>query len=135
MEFKIGQSATITKKITNDDVKSFADLVGDYNPVHLDDTYAKNSIFGKKIVHGMFGASLISAVIGMKLPGPGAIYLSQSLNFNKPVYIDDTIEAKVTVMDVKEKKNKLILTLNTICKNSSDEVVIDGQAVMLVSIN
>ena len=79
MKIISGQSATFSKIITAEAVECFADLVGDYNPVHLDEDFAEKSIFGKRIVHGMFGASLISAVIGKKLPGPGAIYLGQSL--------------------------------------------------------
>ena len=103
MKIAIGQSASISKTITDKDVEAFADIVGDHNPVHLDEEYAKNTIFGRKIVHGMFGASLISATIGTKLPGNGTIYLNQSLSFKRPVYINDTIEAIVTVQNIVTK--------------------------------
>ena len=132
MKIAIGQSASISKTITDKDVEAFADIVGDHNPVHLDEEYAKNTIFGRKIVHGMFGASLISATIGTKLPGNGTIYLNQSLSFKRPVYINDTIEAIVTVQNIVTKNEKLIITLDTICKDSNDEAVIDGQATVLV---
>ena len=130
MEYRIGQIATISKTVSDKDVKQFAKLVGDKNPIHIDDEFAKNTQFGKRIVHGMFGASLISAVLGMKLPGPGAIYLSQSLQFTAPIFIGDKITAQVIVIKIRE--DKPIITMGTNCINQNDEIVIKGEAILMV---
>lgn len=130
MKLKIGDTAAISRTVTDDDVRAFADLTGDHNPVHLDEAVARKTRFGRRIVHGMFGASLISAVLGTKLPGEGSIYLSQSLQFLGPVFIDDTLTARVTVQRIKEEKG--IVTLETLCENQRGETVIRGEAVVLV---
>ena len=130
MEYRIGQIATISKTVSDKDVKQFAKLVGDKNPIHIDDEFAKNTQFGKRIVHGMFGASLISAVLGMKLPGPGVIYLSQSLQFTAPIFIGDKITAQVIVIKIRE--DKPIITMETNCINQNDEIVIKGEAILMV---
>ena len=130
MEYRIGQIATISKTISDKDVKQFAKLVGDKNPIHIEDEFAKNTQFGKRIVHGMFGASLISAVLGMKLPGPGVIYLSQSLQFTAPIFIGDKITAQVIV--IKIRADKPIITMGTNCINQNDEIVIKGEAILMV---
>ena len=130
MEYRIGQIATISKTISDKDVKQFAKLVGDKNLIHIDDEFAKNTQFGKRIVHGMFGASLISAVLGMKLPGPGVIYLSQSLQFTAPIFIGDKITAQVIVIKIRE--DKPIITMETNCINQNDEIVIKGEAILMV---
>lgn len=129
-EFKIGQNARISKTISEQEVLHFADIVKDHNPIHIDKDFAKKSIFGKRIVHGMFGASLISAVLGTKLPGPGAIYLSQTLQFLAPVFIGDTITAKVKV--IKIRNDKPIITLETSCYNKNEDLVLVGEAVLKV---
>ena len=129
-ELSLGQKASISKTISEQDVFQFADLVEDHNPIHIDKKFAKNSIFGKRIVHGMFGSSLISAVLGTKLPGSGAIYLSQTLQFLAPVFIDDTIIAEVEV--IKIRNDKPIITLKTSCLNQGDELVLMGEAVLKV---
>lgn len=129
-ELSIGQKASISKTISEQDVFQFADLVKDHNPVHIDKEFAKNSIFGEKIVHGMFGSSLISAVLGTKLPGPGAIYLSQTLQFLAPVFIGDTITAEVEV--IKIRNDKPIITLKTSCLNQNEDMVLVGEAVLKV---
>lgn len=125
----IGDSASITKTFSDEDVRSFAEISGDKNPVHLDDKFAAQTQFKKRLVHGMLTAGLISAVLGTELPGPGSIYLSQSINFRAPVFIGDTITAMVTVVKVREGKS--IVTLETICKNQNDVVVLKGEAVLL----
>ena len=130
MEYRIGQIATISKTISDKDVKQFAKLVGDKNPIHIDDEFAKKTRFGKRIVHGMFGASLISAVLGMKLPGSGVIYLSQSLQFTAPIFIGDKITAQVIVIKIRE--DKPIITMETNCINQNDEIVIKGEAILMV---
>ena len=130
MKVKIGDRATITKIFTKYDVLHFADLSLDFNPLHLDDDYAKSTSFKKPIIHGMLIASLMSAVISSKLPGKGSIYLSQNLKFEAPVYIDDAVTAEVEIIAIQKKR---IITLNTICKNQNELIVISGQAVVMKS--
>jgi len=127
---KTGDSASLTKTFSDENVRSFAEISGDTNPVHLDDDFAAGTRFKRRLVHGMLTAGLISAVLGTKLPGPGSIYLSQSITFRAPVFINDTITATVTVARIRE--DKPIVTLATVCKNQDGEVVLDGEAVLLV---
>ena len=129
MKLKVGDTASLSKTITDEDVRAFAALTGDNNPVHLDDTFASGTRFGRRIAHGMLGASLISAVLGTELPGAGSIYLSQTLQFLGPVYLDDTLTACVTVAKVRE--DKPIVTLETVCENQRGETLIRGEAVVL----
>ncbi len=126
---KVGDSASLTKSFSDEDVRKFAEISGDKNPVHLDDEYAAQTQFKKRLVHGMLAASLISAILGTELPGEGSIYLGQSIKFRAPVYIGDTVTATVTVIKVRE--DKPIITLETVCKNQDDVVVIEGEAVLL----
>jgi acyl dehydratase len=128
---KIGDTASSTKSFSNEDVLSFAEISGDKNPIHLDDQYAATTRFGKRLVHGILTSGMISALLGMQLPGPGSIYLTQTLNFRAPVYIGDTITATVTVTKLRE--DKPIVTLDTTCKNQDGVVVIDGEAVLLAN--
>jgi len=130
MRLEIGETGSLTKTILDEEVRQFAHLVGDENPVHLEDDFAKRTRFGRCIAHGMWGASLISAVLGTQIPGPGTIYLSQSLQFVAPVFIGDTITARATTIKVRE--DKPIVTLETICSNRGGEVVLKGEAVVLV---
>lgn len=127
---KTGDSASLSKTFTNDDVIAFADISGDHNPVHIDPEFAATTRFKRQLVHGMLTAGLISAVLGMKLPGPGSIYLKQELNFKAPVFFGDTITAAVSVTNVRERKN--IITLDTRCVNQDGVVVIEGMAVLMV---
>ncbi len=129
MGFKIDDTATISKTITEADIEQFSQLTGDTNPVHLDGGAAKKTRFGKRIAHGMWGVSLIGAVLGTKLPGPGTIYLKQTAVFKAPVFIGDTITANVKVTNVREEKN--IYTLQTVCVNQHGETILDGEAVVL----
>ena len=130
MALQVGDTASLTNTITDDDIRTFADLTTDHNPVHLDDDFAKTTRFGRRIAHGMLSAGLISAVLANKLPGTGTVYLSQSLSFVAPVYPGDVITARVTVTRVRE--DKPIVTLETVCTNQRDEPVIRGEAVVLV---
>ena len=130
MNYKPGDSASLSKIIRDEDIRAFAELSGDFNPVHIDDEFARTTRFGRRIAHGMLGASLISTVLGTKLPGQGAIYLSQTLQFLAPVFPGDTVTAKVTVIKIKE--GKPILTLETVCENQRGETLIRGEAVVLV---
>jgi acyl dehydratase len=130
--FKLGDRAEISKRIEERDVHAFADTVGDHNPLHLDAAFASTTRFGKPIAHGFLAASLISAVLGNKLPGKGTIYLSQTLQFRAPVYIGDTVTASVLIVDV--RTDKPIITLDTKCTNQKGDLLITGQAVVLLEI-
>ncbi len=128
MSFTIGQKASFSKQITERDVATFAEISGDKNPLHLDDAYAKQTRFGARIAHGAFTFALISAALGMKLPGPGTVYMSQSLKFVKPVYLDDTITATVEITAIRADKG--IVTLKTECANQRGEKIAEGEAVV-----
>ncbi len=130
MSFKVGDSATVSKTITDEDIHRFADLVGDHNSAHLDEEYSRQTRFGRRVAHGMLGASLISTALGTKLPGNGTIYLSQTFKFTAPVYPGDTVTARVTITSIRE--DKPIVTLETICTNQQGEPVVKGEAVVLV---
>ena len=130
MNFKAGDAAEMSKTITDEDVRAFAELTGDRNPVHLDEEYAAATRFGRRIAHGMLGASLISTVLASELPGPGSVYLSQTLRFTAPVYLGDTVTARVTVKHVRD--DKPVVTLETVCTNQRGERVVEGEAVVLV---
>ena len=124
-DISLGQKAEYEKQVTDEDVRKFADISGDYNPIHLNDDFAKDSMFGARIAHGILTASHISAVIGYIFPGPGWIYLGQSLQFRAPVKIGDTVHTAVEVTDTVAEKN--IVDLSTVCK-VGDTVVLKGTA-------
>jgi 3-hydroxybutyryl-CoA dehydratase len=124
----IGQKAQFSKKITERDVATFAEISGDRNPLHLDPEYAKNTRFGAQIAHGAFTFALISAALGTELPGPGTVYMSQSLKFVKPVYFDDTVTANVEITAIRADKG--IVTLKTDCTNQRGEKLAEGEAVV-----
>ena len=126
-----GDKASRITPITDEMIRLFADLTGDTNPVHLDDSYAAGTRFGRRIAHGMIAAGLISAALANDLPGPGTIYLSQTLQFQAPVYPGDTITTSVEVKAI--RPDKPIVTLITVCRNQNDKVVLEGEAVVLVS--
>jgi 3-hydroxybutyryl-CoA dehydratase len=127
-KFSIGQKASFSKIITEQDVATFAEISGDKNPLHLDDAYAKQTRFGARIAHGAFTFALISAALGTELPGPGTVYMSQSLKFIKPVYLDDTITATVEIAAIRADKG--IVTLKTECANQRGEKIAEGEAVV-----
>lgn len=129
-EIYVGQSASLKKTFKSDEVLAFANLSLDKNPIHVDEEYAAHSLYGKRIVHGFFVGSLISAIFGTVLPGEGAIYLHQEMNFRKPVFHGDEITATVTVTKIREDKS--ILYFDTKCENDRGEVVIEGNAVLKV---
>ena len=131
MKLNIGDTAEITKTITERDIEAFAEVTGDRNPVHLDEEFAKTTRFGRRIAHGMLTASLISSVLANQLPGEGSVYLGQTLQFVVPVFPGDEITARVTVIEVRE--NRPIVELETICVNQRGETVIRGEAKVLVS--
>jgi 3-hydroxybutyryl-CoA dehydratase len=129
-DLSVGQSARRARTVTEADFTAFAAVTGDQNPVHMDEAYAAGTQFKGRIAHGMLSAGYISAVIGVDLPGPGAIYLSQSRRFRRPVRIGDTVEVRVTVAAVDLDKARV--TLETVCSVGGKPVV-DGEAVVMVS--
>ena len=124
----VGQKASFSKQVTARDGAAFADVTGDHNPLHLDEAYAGETMFGARIAHGAFTFALVSAAIGNELPGPGSVYMSQSLKFVKPVYYDDTVTATVEITGV--RKDKGIVTLKTVCANQRGETIAEGEAVV-----
>ncbi len=129
-DYYVGERASLTKTITESDVDAFARLIGDVNPIHTDEEYARKSRFGRRVAHGTLTGGLISAVLGTKLPGPGAIYLSEQLEFVAPVFIGDTITALVEVTAWRPEKR--IITLKTNAYNQENRQVVTGQSVLLV---
>lgn len=127
----VGDSAQITRRVTDGDIAAFVDAVGDHNPVHADREYAASTVFKEPIAPGIWTAGLISAVIGTRLPGPGAIYLSQDLKFLKPVKAGDSISARVEVLEVNRERNRI--RLRTVCTNQGAEDVLIGEAVVMPS--
>lgn len=128
-ELKVGQSDSFSKTITETDVYLFAGITGDLNPAHVDEEYAQNTRFGKRIAHGMLSAGLISNVLGTKFPGPGTIYLSQQVDFKAPVYFGDTVAAVVEVEELIPEKNRAIL--HTYCRNQEGVIVVEGKATVM----
>ena len=127
-DLTVGQRETLMKTVMDDDVIAFADLSGDRNPVHLSDHFARKTRFGERIVHGLYTASLISTVIGMYLPGPGAVYLSQTLNFRGPVKIGDVINVVVEVVELTEKGRRVRLHCECLVDG---KVMLDGEALVM----
>ncbi|MGI9387678.1 MAG: MaoC family dehydratase [Methyloligellaceae bacterium] len=128
-DLKVGMEATFAKSLTGDDIDTFAALSGDHNPIHLDEAFAARSIFTERIAHGLLTASFISTVLGMKLPGPGCIYVSQSLNFRAPVHIGDEILAKVRIQDLIKERSRAIFECDC---TVNGQTVLDGEAVLMV---
>lgn len=129
-DIKIGDKSSITKVFTSNDVEIFSKISLDSNPIHLDENYAVTTQFCQRIVHGFLVSGLISAVLGTKLPGKGTIYLAQSLQFKKPVYIGNKITANVEITKIRE--DKPIINLRTYCVNQDNEIVIDGEAIVKI---
>lgn len=128
-EMTLGNCASTTKTVTETDVYLFAGITGDLNPAHTNEVSASQTPFGGRIAHGILGAGFISAVLGMKLPGPGTIYLGQELKFTRPVRIGDTVTATCTVSEIIPEKN--IVKFDTVCTNQHSEVVIKGTATVM----
>lgn len=126
---KVGDKASMSKTVTEYDVYTFAGLTGDYNPVHVNAEFAKNTMFKERIAHGMLSAGFISAVLGTTLPGANTIYLGQELSFKAPVKIGDTVTATVEVIEKIESKHRLIC--RTTVENQDGIMVVDGKATML----
>ncbi|MDU2066501.1 MAG: MaoC family dehydratase [Sporomusaceae bacterium] len=125
----VGQKASVSKTISEADVYAFAGITGDFNPVHVNAEFAKNSMFGERIAHGMLSAGLISAVLGTTLPGANTIYMGQELSFRAPVKFGDTLTATAEVIEKIEGKNRLVL--KTTVTNQEGKVVTDGKATVM----
>ena len=128
-DLSVGQSAELTRAVGAADIEAFAAVTGDNNPVHLDAAFAATTNFGERIAHGMLSAGYISAVIGTTLPGPGAIYLSQTLRFKRPVKIGDAVTARATITEIDAAKARV--TLATVCL-VNEKPVVEGEAVIMV---
>lgn len=128
-QFKVGMTESYEQTITDFDIKSFASLSGDNNPVHMSDQYAEKSRFKKRIAHGLLSASFFSALFGTRLPGYGCVYVSQNLNFRRPVFIGDTVTATIEIYKIDIHKSRVFF--KTICK-VKQKVVIDGEAEIFI---
>lgn len=128
-QIQVGDVSTFTKTVTESDIALFAGFSGDFNPAHINAVAAEQSMFGRRIAHGMLSAGFISTVLGTQLPGPGTIYMAQELRFVKPVFIGDTVTAICTVVERNEEKNRL--KLETVVENQNGEKVITGFATVM----
>ena len=128
-EITPGMSASMSHIVTDGDVRKFAEVSGDYNPVHLDEDYAKDSRFGRRIAHGLFSASFFSGLFGTKLPGRGCVYAAQNLKFRRPVYIGDTVIATVTVISVDVMKKRVLFS--TTCSVEGKEVILGDAEIFI----
>lgn len=128
-DLAVGQTAEFSKTISEADVSLFAGITGDFNPVHMDAVAAARTRFGGRIAHGMISGGLISAAIANRLPGPGAIYLGQTLRFTAPVRIGDTITVSLAILELMSKNR---VRLSTLCRNQNGETVVEGEATVLV---
>lgn len=129
-EIEIGESASISKMISEADIVNYAGIIGDFNPIHVNPEYAKTTMFGERIAHGMLTASFISTLVGCCLPGINALYLSQEVKFVKPVKIGDTITASAEVIEKINEKRRIVM--KTVITNQRNETVVDGKAVVMI---
>jgi 3-hydroxybutyryl-CoA dehydratase len=127
-EIKVGDYGEFAKTVSEADIYLYAGITGDFNPAHLNEAYAEKTFFKTRIAHGMLSAGFISAILGTKLPGPGAIYMQQTLKFLAPVRIGDTITARVEALEIDEEKNRV--RFSTTCTNQEGTVVLDGEALI-----
>jgi 3-hydroxybutyryl-CoA dehydratase len=128
-DLKVGMTASYAKTVTETDVVLFAGISGDTNPVHLNEEFAKETMFQGRIAHGMLSASFISTVLGTKLPGPGSIYLSQNLKFKAPVRAGDTVSATATITDIVTEKKRVVMQTTCTVRN---QIVLEGEAIVMV---
>jgi 3-hydroxybutyryl-CoA dehydratase len=128
-DLEVGQEASMTRTVGEADIVAYAALSGDYNPVHIDPEYAANTIFKARIAHGILSAGYISAIFGMQLPGPGSIYISQTLNFKAPVKINDVVESRVKLVELIPDKKRA--RFETVCAVNG-KPVLSGEAVLMI---
>jgi len=125
---QVGEAAEFTKTVSESDVYLYAGVTGDFNPAHINEPYAEKTFFKTRIAHGMLSAGFISAILGTRLPGPGTVYLRQTLNFRAPVRMGDTITASVEVVEIVHEKKRV--RLKTVCENQDGVIVLDGEAIV-----
>ncbi|MDQ3181117.1 MAG: MaoC family dehydratase [Acidobacteriota bacterium] len=130
MNLNIGDTFSKSREVTDELIRQFAEVSGDYNPIHLDEDFAKTTRFGRRIAHGMLGGAFISAVLGYEFSVRKIIYLSQTLKFIAPVFIGDTVTAKATIKSIRQ--DRPIIMVETICENQSGETLIKGEAVLML---
>ncbi len=130
MDLKIGDTFSVSKKITDQLIRQFADVSGDYNPIHLEEDFAKDTRFGKRIAHGMLTASFISTLLGHGLSVRKIVYLGQTLKFKHPAFIGDTVTAIGTIKSIRE--DKPVVTIETTCENQDNVTLIEGEAVIML---
>jgi len=130
MNLNIGDQFSVSREVTDELIRRFAEVSGDYNPIHLDEEFARATRFGKRIAHGMLTASFISGVLGYELSVRKVVYLGQTLKFRAPVFIGDTITTTATVKRLRE--DKPIVTIETICTNQQGETVLEGEATLML---
>jgi 3-hydroxybutyryl-CoA dehydratase len=130
MSIKVGDTWSISREITDELIREFADLSGDHNPIHLDDEFARSTRFGQRIAHGMLGGAFISAVLGNEFPDVKIVYLGQTMRFTAPTFIGDTITTTATVTNIREDKG--IVTLATECRKKTGEVTLTGESKIMI---
>ncbi len=130
MLLKIGDKFTTNRTVTDELIRQFAEVSGDFNPIHLDEDFAKNTRFGKRIAHGMLSGAFISAVLGNELKDMKIVYLSQTMKFTAPVFIDDTVTTTATITNIRE--DKPIVTCETICTNQNGEMLVTGESKIMI---
>lgn len=130
MKLKLGDTFTTERLVTDELIRAFAEVSGDYNPIHLDEEFAKSTRFGKRIAHGMLSGAFISAVLGNELKNLKVIYLSQTLKFTAPVFIGDTVTTTATVKSIREDKG--IVTSETVCSNQNGETLVTGESKIMI---
>ena len=130
MNLKIGDTFSTSRLVTDELIRKFADVSGDHNPIHLDEEFAKTTRFGKRIAHGMLSGAFISAVLGNEFKERKIVYLSQTMKFTAPVFLDDTVTATATVTNIREERG--IVTLETVCTNQNGETLVKGEAAVMI---
>jgi acyl dehydratase len=130
MYIKIGDKFSTERHVTDEVIRKFAEVSGDYNPIHLDEEFAKTTRFGRRIAHGMLSGAFISAVLGYEFKERKIVYLSQTMKFTAPVFIGDTVTATGTITNIREDKG--IVTLETVCTNQNGETLVKGEAVVMI---
>ena len=130
MDIKVGDVFSTSREVTDELIRKFADVSGDYNPIHLDDEFAAKTRFGRRIAHGMLSGAFISAVLGTEFKDRKIVYLSQTMKFTAPVFLGDTVTTTATVKGIREEKG--IVTLETVCTNQNGEVTVKGESAVMV---
>ena len=130
MDLKIGDQFSTSREVTDEVIRKFAEVSGDFNPIHLDEEFAKSTRFGRRIAHGMLSGAFISAVLGNEFRERKIVYLSQTMKFVAPVFIGDTVKATGTITNI--RKDKDIVTLETVCTNQNGETLVKGEAAVMI---